>query len=51
MTESDTFTWLMAASALIWLGLGAYVTFIAVAQRTLQKRLKNLELWNHDNEA
>ena len=29
----DTLTWVVAANAAVWLGLGAYLAFMGVAQR------------------
>ena len=39
----DTLTWLMAANAVVWLGLGAYVAFLAARQRGLAQRLAQWE--------
>ena len=44
----DTLTWVVAANAAVWLGLGAYLAFMGVAQRRLAARLAQLELLNHD---
>ncbi len=38
------YTWFMAASIAAWLGMCAYVLFIARAQSSLQKRLRQWEL-------
>ena len=35
--------WVLAASAVIWLGLGAYLAFMAVRQKELEQRLRALE--------
>lgn len=40
--------WLMYANIAVWIGLGLYVTFIAQAQKTLQRRLQQMELLRHD---
>ena len=44
----DTLTWVVAANAAVWLGLGAYLAVMGVAQRRLAARLAQLELLNHD---
>lgn len=44
----DTLTWVVGANAAVWLGLGAYLAFMGVAQRRLAARLAQLELLNHD---
>ena len=36
--------WLMLANAALWLGLGAYVCFLAGRQRKLNERLNELEV-------
>ncbi len=40
--------WLISASAAIWLGLGAYLAFLAVKQGELAKRLARMEHTNHE---
>ncbi|MCQ2444508.1 MAG: CcmD family protein [Mailhella sp.] len=35
--------WLMMANAVIWIGIGAYVAFLASAQRKTERRLAALE--------
>lgn len=35
--------WLMAANALLWLGLGAYVAWMARSQRHLEQRILRQE--------
>ena len=35
--------WVLAASAVIWLGLGAYLAFMAARQRDVEQRLSALE--------
>lgn len=44
----DTLTWVVAANAAVWLGLGAYLAFMGVTQRRLAARLAQLELLNND---
>lgn len=39
--------YVISASAIVWLGLGAYIAFIAKRQKTLNNRLDYLEQ-NHD---
>ena len=41
-------TWLLAASMIIWIGLAAYVGFIAARQRDISRRLTVLEGEQHD---
>lgn len=40
----DAVNWLLAANIIIWLGIGVYVAFIAIGQRKLAIRLKQLEI-------
>jgi CcmD family protein len=35
--------YLFYASAAVWLGLGAYISFLAFRQRDLARRLSNME--------
>jgi len=35
--------WLIAANAVIWIGIGAYVAFLASAQKNIARRLTALE--------
>ncbi len=35
----DNITWLMGANIAVWLGIGAYVAFLAKEQSALRKRL------------
>ena len=44
----DTLTWVVVTCAVVWLGLGAYVTFVAVQQKKLRQRLEQLEILNND---
>ena len=44
----DTLTWVAAANAAVWIGLGGYLAFLGVTQRRLAARLAQLELLNHD---
>lgn len=39
--------WLMTANAALWLGLGAYLAFIARAQKALEQRVRQMEM-EHD---
>ena len=48
MMESGALIWLMAASAVIWLGIGGYLAFLAARQGEIKKRLQQLELLFHD---
>ena len=40
-------TWLMAANAALWIGLGLYVARMAAAQKNLERRVAQWEL-EHD---
>lgn len=41
----DGVLWLAGASAVIWFGIGAYLAFLAVQQKNLVRRLRQMELW------
>lgn len=36
--------WLMAANVVVWLGLGAYVCFLARSQSALERRVRHMEM-------
>ena len=36
----NALNWLMAANAVLWLGLGAYLARMALAQRHLERRVR-----------
>lgn len=40
--------YLFAANVAVWLGIGAYVAFLAGAQKRLQRRVKRLEVLGDD---
>lgn len=40
----EAISWLAAANAAIWLGIGGYVAFLARKQCELRRRMHNLEL-------
>ncbi|AAS95526.1 CcmD family protein [Nitratidesulfovibrio vulgaris] len=40
--------WLLYANAAVWLGIGAYVFMLARAQKTLERRLRQMEMLNDD---
>ncbi len=42
----ESFTWLLMANAAVWLGVGAYVFYIARTQKQLDKRIRQMELLN-----
>ena len=42
-------TYLFLANAAVWLGIGAYVAFMAVRQKNLEKRLIQLEMLGDDS--
>lgn len=44
----DTLSWVVMTCAVVWLGLGAYVTFVAVQQKKLRQRLEQLEILDND---
>ena len=44
----DTQTWIILANAAVWIGLGAYMAFLAARQRTLMARLAQMEMLDHD---
>lgn len=41
--------WLMAANAVVWCGLGAYLLFLGQRQSRLAARLVQLESLRHDD--
>lgn len=43
----NAINWLMAANAVLWLGLGAYLACLIRAQRHLERRVR-LEEIDHD---
>lgn len=45
----DALIWVMAASAVIWLGIGGYMAFLAMRQAALARRCKQLELWRDEH--
>lgn len=44
----DAIFWLAAANAVIWIGTGFYLFFLAYNQKTLSLRIKQMELLNND---
>jgi len=40
--------YLFAANVAVWVGLGAYVAFLAGVQKRLEKRIKRLEVRSDD---
>lgn len=40
--------WLLYANAAVWLGVGAYLFFIARAQQRLERRLRQMEMLQDD---
>lgn len=44
----DAVMWLLAANVAVWLGLGAYVVFIARSQSALAARVRRLEILHND---
>ncbi len=43
--------WLMYANIAVWLGLGAYLAFLARAQSALDRRLQRMETHLEKDEA
>ena len=41
--------WLLAANAVVWCGLGAYLLFLGQRQRGLAARLAQLESLRHED--
>lgn len=41
---------LFAANVVVWIGIGAYVAFLAIRQRRLTQRCEQLELMRNDQE-
>lgn len=44
----DTLAWVVVTSAVVWLGLAAYVALVAVQQKNLRQRIEQLEMLHHD---
>lgn len=44
----ETLTWVVMTSAIVWLALGAYVTFVAVQQKNLRQRIEQMEMLHHE---
>ena len=44
----DTQTWIILANAAVWIGMGAYLAFLAARQRALAARLSQMEMLDHD---
>jgi CcmD family protein len=42
----QNFTYLLAANVVVWLGIGAYVAFLAGRSRRLARRIEQLELFD-----
>lgn len=52
MTGADDSTiWVMAANAMIWLGIAGYLAFLARRQAILARRVKHVEMMSDDAEA
>lgn len=43
--------WVLYAGIAVWIGLGAYVAFLAFNQRSVSRRLAQLELARQEPEA
>ncbi len=46
----DHTTFLIAANAVIWLGVGGYLAWLAAGQKRLQDRLTQLEQLSRDDD-
>ena len=46
----DKIEWLMLANVAVWIGLGAYLAFMAVKQANIAKRLARLEMLDLNNQ-
>ena len=46
----DHANFLLAANALVWLGLAGYLAFLCVGQKRLNERLKRLETLRDDQD-
>lgn len=44
----DTPMWIMLTNALVWLGIGGYMAFLANNQAKIAKRLKQMEMIGHE---
>lgn len=44
----EAMTWIIVTNAIVWIGIGAYVAFLAARQRALALRLSQLEMLDHD---
>ena len=44
----DTLTWVIMTNAAVWIGIGAYMAFMAARQLSLAARLAQMEMLNHD---
>ncbi len=46
----DHVDFIFAANAVVWLGIGGYLAFLALGQRRLAQRCQHLELLSHEQE-
>lgn len=44
----NSISWLLAANIAVWAGLGAYIAYLALAQRRLSLRLRHMEMLHHE---
>ena len=44
----DSLTWVILANAVVWLGIGGYVAYLAACQRALASRIRHMEMLNND---
>lgn len=48
ITLDGALTWLIAAAAIIWIGFGCYLAFLALKQRRLAAHIRQLERLNNE---
>ncbi|WP_291320929.1 CcmD family protein [Desulfonatronospira sp.] len=41
-------TYLIASNVVVWLGIGGYLFFLAVGQKKLEKKIRQLEVMHHE---
>lgn len=51
MPDGDAIFWLLAANAVIWLGIGCYLALLGRVQVGLARRLQQLELWRDESNS
>lgn len=46
----DAFSWLVAAAAAIWLGIGCYLALLGARQRGISLRIRQMEQMRENDE-